>query len=106
MQIRDEVEGLLNCREFSQRLECLYQAMQTQEKFFYCFCEITFPRKESKTLCMAMIKREILTSRKILSTKSCTRNQFRFCKKNALLNTESSRLKCQLKQRKIDSLSL
>ena len=52
-----------------------------RKKFFYCFCKITFPRKESKTLCMAMIKREILTSRKILSTKSCTRNQFLFCKK-------------------------
>ena len=31
---RDEVEGLHNCREFSQPLECLYQAMQTQEKKF------------------------------------------------------------------------
>ena len=30
---------------------------------------------------MALIKREILTSRKVLSTKSCTRNQFLFCKK-------------------------
>ena len=29
---------------------------------------------------MALIKREILTSRKVLSTKSCTRNQFLFCK--------------------------
>ena len=34
MQTRDEVEGLHNCREFSQPLECLYQAMQTQEKSF------------------------------------------------------------------------
>ena len=34
MQTRDEVEGLHNCQEFSQRLECLYQAMQTQEKSF------------------------------------------------------------------------
>ena len=32
MQTRDEVEGLHNCREFSQPLECLYQVMQTQEK--------------------------------------------------------------------------
>ena len=32
MQTRDEVEGLHNCREFSQPLECLYQDMQTQEK--------------------------------------------------------------------------
>ena len=34
MQIRDEVEGLHNCREFTQPLDCLYQAMQTQEKSF------------------------------------------------------------------------
>ena len=34
MQTRDEVEGLHNCREFSQPLECSYQAMQTQEKKF------------------------------------------------------------------------
>ena len=34
MQTRDEVEGLHNCREFSQPLECLYQDMQTQEKKF------------------------------------------------------------------------
>ena len=41
MQTRGEVEGLHNCREFSQPLECLYQAMQTQEKVFYCFYKIT-----------------------------------------------------------------
>ena len=34
MQTPDEEEGLHNCREFSQPLECLYQAMQTQEKSF------------------------------------------------------------------------
>ena len=34
MQTRDEVQGLHNCREFSQPLECLYEAMQTQEKSF------------------------------------------------------------------------
>ena len=34
MQTRDEVEGLHNCRECSQPLEWLYQAMQTQEKKF------------------------------------------------------------------------
>ena len=37
---------------------------------FYCFYTITFPRKKRKTLCMALIKREILTSRKILSARS------------------------------------
>ena len=34
MQTRDEVESLHNCGEFSEPLECLYQAMQTQEKKF------------------------------------------------------------------------
>ena len=57
MQTRDEVEvyanprrsrGLHNCREFSQRLESLYQAMQTQEKSFLLLYKITFPRKDAK----------------------------------------------------------
>ena len=34
MQTRDEVEGLHNFREFSQPLECLYQAKQTHRKKF------------------------------------------------------------------------
>ena len=41
MQTRDEVEGLHDSLKFFQPLECLYQAMQTQEKSFlllkYCF---------------------------------------------------------------------
>ena len=76
------VSGLHNCREFSQRLECLYQAMQTQEKSFLFLLENTFPEKKRKTLCIALIKREIISSRKVvLSTKSCTSNRFLFCKK-------------------------
>ena len=35
MQTQDEVECLHNCREFSQPIECLYRAMQTQEKSFF-----------------------------------------------------------------------
>ena len=34
MQTRDEAEGLYNCREFSEPLECLSQDMQPQEKSF------------------------------------------------------------------------
>ena len=42
---------------------------------FYCFYKINFPRKNAKLFVyMALIKREILTSRKVLSAKSCTRN--------------------------------
>ena len=55
---------------------------------------------------MTLIKREILTSRKVLSTRSCTRNQFLFCKKNTFENTDFYRLKCHLKRRKIDTHSL
>ena len=33
MQTRDGGEGLHNCREFSQPLSCLYQAMQTRKTF-------------------------------------------------------------------------
>ena len=36
MQTLDVVSGLHNCLEFSQTLECLYQAIQTREKVFYC----------------------------------------------------------------------
>ena len=50
MQTQDEVEGLHNGREFSQRLECLYQAMQTQEKVFYYFYKITFREKTQNSL--------------------------------------------------------
>ena len=51
MQTRDEVEGLHNCREFSQHLECLYQALQTQEKSFLLLLENNFPERKRKTLC-------------------------------------------------------
>ena len=34
MQTRDDVEGLHDCLEFFQPLECLYQAMKTQEESF------------------------------------------------------------------------
>ena len=40
-QSRNGFEGLHNFWEFSQLLECLHQAMQTQEKSFYCFYKIT-----------------------------------------------------------------
>ena len=45
---------------------------------------------------MALTKREILTSRKVLSTKSCTR----VLQKDAIQNTDFSRLKYQLKRKK------
>ena len=50
MQTRDEVEGLHNCREFSQPLECLYQDMQTKEKSFLLLLKNNFQEKKSKTL--------------------------------------------------------
>ena len=52
---------------------------------------------------MALIKREILTSREVLYMKSCSRNQFLFCKKDAFQNTDFSCLKCQLKRKQIET---
>ena len=52
---------------------------------------------------MALIKREILTSCEVLYMKSCSRNQFLFCKKDAFQNTNFSFLKCHLKQKQIDT---
>ena len=49
---------------------------------------------------MGLIKGEILTSREMLYSKSCLRSQFLFCKKEAFQNTDFSRLKCRLKQKK------
>ena len=58
-------------------------SMQTPEKsFLLLFYKITFPKKKNaKFFVMTLIKREILTSRQILYTKYCTRNQFLVCKK-------------------------
>ena len=55
---------------------------------------------------MALIKREILTSREVLYSKSCTCNQFLFCKKDSFQNMDFSHLKCQLEQKKIDTAGL
>ena len=64
-----------------QPLTGLITARAALKKVFHCFYKITFLRKNAQLFVMAMIKREILTSRKVLYTKSCTRNQFLFCKK-------------------------
>ena len=58
--------------------------MQKQEKVFYCFYKLTFPRKNAKLFVLALIKTEIFTSRVVLYRKSCTRNQSLFCKKETL----------------------
>ena len=50
MQTQDEVEGLQNCLEYSQPLECLYQAMQTQEKSFPVAWILFLFRKNTITL--------------------------------------------------------
>ena len=63
MQTQDKVLGLHNCQEFSQLLECLYQAMQIQEKVFSFIDYLTFLRKK---IVMALIKREILPIREVL----------------------------------------
>ena len=68
MQTEDEVEGSHNCREFSQRLEYVYQAMQTQVKVFYCFYRINFTRKNAKLFVWHWLKEKFLPA-----AKSCPR---------------------------------
>ena len=48
MQTRVKVEGLHNCWEFFQPLQCLCQATQTQEKGLYSFYKTTFKKKKEK----------------------------------------------------------
>ena len=86
-----------NCQEFSQPLECLYQAMQTQEKVFYCFYKLTFPRKKKNSLFRLLIKREILTSREVLYTKLNVRVISSCFAIKMLTKKGFSCLKCQLK---------
>ena len=57
--------------------------------------------ESAKLFVMALINIEILTSRELLYSKSCMRNQLLFCKKDAFQNTDFSRLKCQPKRKKI-----
>ena len=56
MQTRVNVEGLHNCREFFQPLECLCQATHAQEKGLYCFYKTTFKKKKKNSLLMELIK--------------------------------------------------
>ena len=56
---------------------------------------------------MALVKREILTSRKVLYTTEVLHAlSVLVLQKDAFQNTDFCRLKCQLKQRKIDTPSL
>ena len=52
---------------------------------------------------MALIKGEILISREVLNTKSSTRCQFFFRKREVFQNTDFSRLKCQLTGNEMDT---
>ena len=62
----DEVEGLDNCREFSQPLKCLYQAMQIQEKKISIAFINQLSQEKMQLFVVALIKREILNSREVL----------------------------------------
>ena len=53
---------------------------------------------------MALIKTEIHASHEMLYTKFCMRNQYLLLKKDAFQNTGFSHLKCQLEQKKIDTV--
>ena len=53
----------------------------TGKKFSIAFIKQLYREKTQKLFVMVLIKTEILTSPKVLYMKSCTHNQFLFCKK-------------------------
>ena len=59
--------GLHNCRELSQPLGSLYQAVQIQGKSLLLLYKLTLPRKNPKLFDMALIKEKFLSV-----VKSCT----------------------------------
>ena len=79
--------------------------MQTQEKSFPLLLQNNFPEeKKSKTLLFrALIKGEILTSHEVLYMKLVCVISSCFAIKMLSKNTGFSRLKCQLKWKKIDT---
>ena len=103
MQTQDKVEGLHNCQEFSQPLECFYQVQTLGKKFPIAFTKQPFQEKNQNSFFMVLINEEILTSLEVLYTKLCMHNQCLFCKKDAFQNTDFRRLRCQLKREKIDT---
>ena len=46
-----------------------------RKKVCYCFYKLTLSRKIAKLFLMALIKREIRTSREVVYAKACSRNQ-------------------------------
>ena len=69
--------------------------MQTQEKSFLLLLYNNFAEKNAKPFVTVLIKREILTRRKVFHAQSVVVLQ-----KDAFQNTDFSRLKCQLKRKK------
>ena len=53
----------------SERSSVYIRLYKYREKVFYCFYKLCFPRKNAKLFVMALIKREILTSREVLKSK-------------------------------------
>ena len=77
-----------------------------RKKVFYCFYKINFPRKNAKLFVWHWLKEKFIPV-----AKSCPRNLARVLsvlvlQKDAFQNTDYSRLKCQLKRKTIDTLSL
>ena len=76
--------------------------MQTQEKCFLLLLWNNFPEKNAKLFVMALVKREILTSRKVLCRKSLARviSWISSCfAKRCFPKYWFSSLKCQLKRK-------
>ena len=53
----------------SNRSSVYIRLYKYRKKGFYCFYKLSFPRKNAKLFVMALINREILTSREVLKSK-------------------------------------
>ena len=101
MQTRDEVEGFSQLSRILPTPRVYIKLYKYRIEVFYCFYKLSLSReKNAKLFVLALIKREILTTHKVLYTESCTRIQFLFCKNDAFQNTDFSHLKYQLKRKK------
>ena len=84
-----DIRGRIRNSYASPRRSVYIRLCKYRKKGFYCFYKLTFPRKTQNTLLWHCLKEKFLP---FLYMKSCPRNQFLFCKKDAFRNKDFSRL--------------
>ena len=97
MQTLDFVSSLKN---FPNPSSVYIRLCKHRKNVFCCFYKITFPWKKKNSLFRFLIKREILTTREVLSKKANVRVIISRFAIKLLSKKGFSRLKCQLKRKK------